>query len=436
MMVPRKSITYILSITCILAFYLKMCDENAENFTLGEEFIETQTDITLIDTFSVSLSTVLLDKVETSGTENMLIGNYEDKFLGKISCNSYFQIGIPTSIDIENEDVYDSLYLVIYSNGYFRGDTTKPQGIYVYQLTENIVTETDEVLTNQSTFSYNPNPIGTIIYNPKPTSAEDSVLIKINDNVGLDLFLKINEESDVISNNELFIDQFHGLVLKADEAYTGSVVGFNVNSSDVKLVLCTTRFGEHGREEIRNEFTMYDSTKQFNQITYDLSSTLLKPLAEQRYELPTTNTHGLAFLQAGVGLIIRVDFPSLSNILMFEQGTIVKAELIVLSVDTGNDDGDLNSSLLLYKSDKINRVQSSIASASKITTGESYEEEITYTFDITDYLKDELDDLYFDPEESGLLITLSSTALSSTLERLIIDNKSPKTKLKIYYLTY
>ncbi len=427
---------YFLLFMFTLLSILSTCDENAENFTLGEEFIESQTDINLIDTFSVVLSTVILDKVETSGTENMLVGNYEDNLLGEIYCDSYFQIGTANSIDIEYGDSYDSLYLVLKYNGYFLGDTSQSQKISVYQLAENIVTEADEVLTNQSTFSYNPNPIGAVIFNPQTISDEDNVLIKIDDNIGLDLFSKINEESEIITNNELFIDYFHGLVLKADETNQKLVVGFNASKDDVKLVLCTTRFGEYGDEEIRNEFTMGDSTKQFNHISYDLSSTLLKPLVEQRYELPTTNTNGRAFLQAGIGLLIRVDFPSLSNILMFQQGTIVKAELTVLSSNIDNKDRELNSSLLLYKSDKINRVQTSIASASKITTGESYEEEITYTFDITDYLKDELDDLYFAPEESGLLITLSSNTLGSTLERLIIDNKSPKTKLKIYYLTY
>ena len=121
-----------LLIIFITSFFLNTCKENPGEFTLGEEFIESQTYITLIDTFSANLSTVILDTVITSGTESMLIGNYRDNVFGKITSHSYFQIGIPDSLelyDVQNDDIYDSLNLIIRYNNYFFGDTTRLQRI-------------------------------------------------------------------------------------------------------------------------------------------------------------------------------------------------------------------------------------------------------------------------------------------------------------------
>ena len=101
---PIKLSVLIIFISCL---FFKACDKNPAKFTLGEEYIESQTDLTLIDTFSVSLSTVILDTVITSGTGSMLIGSYRDDIFGKITSHSYFQIGIPDSFDVEDDDIYD-----------------------------------------------------------------------------------------------------------------------------------------------------------------------------------------------------------------------------------------------------------------------------------------------------------------------------------------
>ena len=97
----------------VLYLFINACDNNPTKFTLGEEYIESQTDLVSIDTFSVSLSTVILDTITTSSTVTLLIGHYRDDIFGKITSHSYFQLGIPDSFDIETDDIYDSLKLVI-----------------------------------------------------------------------------------------------------------------------------------------------------------------------------------------------------------------------------------------------------------------------------------------------------------------------------------
>lgn len=63
--VPTSLNLAILSLTLICSG----CIENPGEFALGREFIASETSLSVIDTFSVNLSTVLLDTVETSGME-------------------------------------------------------------------------------------------------------------------------------------------------------------------------------------------------------------------------------------------------------------------------------------------------------------------------------------------------------------------------------
>ncbi len=422
-----------LSIIFISAIFMNTCNKDPGKFTLGEEFIESQTDLNAIDTFSVSFSTVILDTVATSGTGSLLIGNYRDDIFGKITSHGYFQIGIPESFDVEEDDVYDSLRMVIKYNNYFFGDTTQSQKISIHQLTENIELDDDNVITSETSFSYDPDPIGSIVYTPRPNNPVDSLIIQISDVIGLDLFSKLKDNSEILTDDETFINYFHGLVLVADEGYEGSIIGFNASQSDAKLVLYTRRSAELTAERINYEFGLASTSKQFNHIIHDFTSTQLSLLIDQRNKLSSIETDGLSFVQGGIGVIVKINFPSLGEILLFDKGTILKAQLSISPLPNNNG-FDLPSILYLYESDKLNRMISTVTS-STLTVDELYNEETAYSFDITEYLSDELADSYVDPEE-GLLITLSPNDLKTTFGRLIVDAQNQNSELKIYYLSY
>jgi hypothetical protein len=416
--------------------WFNSCKENPGEFTLGEEFVESQTNLTLIDTFSVSFSTVILDTVVTSGTGSILLGNYQDEVFGKIKSNSYFQIGIPDSLiyyDLQDDDLYDSLNLILIYNNYYFGDTTNTQKISVHQLTEKIESDESGNITSSTTFNYNSNPIGSIIYTPQPNA--DTLFIKLSDDVGLDLFSKLRDNSEILTDNETFINYFHGLVLVSDDLYEGSIIGFNVNTENVKLILYTHRISQT-TEKLNYDFELENTNMQFNNIVHNFSSTQLAQLIEQRNELPNMISDGLSFLQGGTGLVVRVDFPTLQEILLFDRGLVVKGELSITPLPGSYVNFTLPPTLVIYQSDALNRRNGLVYnSTSTLTTDDLYQEETIYTFDITEFLKDELMDSYRDPEK-GLLITLPSDNLNTTFYRLIADATSNKNKLKIYYLTY
>jgi hypothetical protein len=365
----------------------------------------------------------------------LLIGSYRDAVFGKVTSHSYLQIGVSGSTDVYDDDIYDSLNLVILYNQYSFGDTTQSQKISVHKLTEKIELYENDVITSETTFGYDPNPIGSIIYTPRPHNSQDTLSIKISDAVGRDLFTKLRDNSEIMQSTDQFLNYFYGLVLRADETYEGAIVGFEGGENDVKLILHTRREA-YTIEEIDYEFALFAATKQFNNFEHDLTTTLLNPLVDQRTELPDAKTGGLAFLQGGTGLMIRVDFPSLAEILMLDRGEIAEAQLSISPLENSYHELALPSQLVLYGADKLNRktelvrTNQGALATSTLNLDEMYYENTAYVFDVTQYLTAELADAYFDSEK-GLLITLPSEDL---FNRLIIDSRN--TKLKIYYLSY
>lgn len=431
---------YSILIVLISSFVFNACIENPGEFTLGDEFIETKTNLMLIDTFSVSLSTVILDTVGSNGTGSLFVGNYRDESFGYISSQSYLQIGVPDSYEFLDDEKYDSLSLIIKYNNYSYGDTTKSQKISVYQLTENIEYTYDEIITNRTSLGFNSNSIGSLQYTPKPNGLTDSLSIRISDNIGEDLFTKLKEDSQIITDSEVFIKYFHGLLLKAEDTNESSIIGFEANADDVRLVLYTSR-EVLTTENKFYEFGLNDITKQFNNVSHNFSSTQLNNLVEQQGELSNTETSGLSFLQGGIGLTIKINFPSLSDILLFEKGTIMEAKLSIHPLINSYSKFSLPSELFIYKANNQNSINDELlteqgyVASSTLNIDELYEEETTYEFDVTDYINEGITNSYINPD-NGLLMSLSSDYLQKSFTRLIVDAQNKKTNLKIYYLTY
>ncbi len=155
---------------------------------------------------------------------------------------------------------------------------------------------------------------------------------------------------------------------------------------------------------------------------------------EQRTKLPSSSTGGLSFLHGGIGVAIRVDFPSLQEALLIKKAAILAATLSICPAKNEYDKVELPPDLIIQEADGLNRPGGAVAS-STLDVDKLYGEETAYSFDITKYLLDELSDFYVDPEK-GLLITLPSSIWNTKLHRLIAQTESKNTKLRMYYLSY
>ena len=414
--------------------FITACVENSEEPTLGEEYIDSQTNLISVDSFTVDFSTIIFDALITSNSGTILVGNYSDDVFGKISSKSYFQLDIPSYYDIETIDRYDSLQLVLNYGSYSFGDTTKTQKLYVHQLREKLEYEEGVIIHSNVSLDYNPTPIGSIEFKPEDRNSADTLAIKIDDEIGLDLFTKLRDNNESISSIDNFISYFYGLVLVADEESNSNITAFIATDDMVKMRLFTTR-ETLPEVELFYDFDLYDDTKQFNEITHDFTSTPLSSLVEQETPLPSSETDGLVYLQGGTGVAIKVKFPTISDLLLYERGAIIDAKLFITPKENSYGTIPLPEELATYTADIFNRVDESIGSSS-LDVDELYQENTVYTFDLTSYINERVEAGYFDPTDS-IIITLSTDdALGTTFNRLIVDMKNLKTKLRIYYLTY
>ncbi len=161
------------------------------------------------DSATILSKTVREDSLRTDEISSHLLGSIWDPVLGKHEASVYAQLaleGVP-SFGIYNQA--DSLVLsLIYTGSY--GDTTYPQNISVYRITENMYY--DSAYYSNRTFTYDSNPLGTASIAPMPLTpvvvGSDTVTarMRINLNVTLaDSIMALNGQSQ-LSTNALWID--------------------------------------------------------------------------------------------------------------------------------------------------------------------------------------------------------------------------------------
>jgi hypothetical protein len=408
------------------------CQENPESSSLGKEYVNSGTRVGLIDTFAVRLSTVIMDTMVTSGTGSMLVGTYHDEVFGGLTCESFLQVGIPGSFDVGSDDLYDSLRLVLTYNTYAYGDTTRPQRLLVHKLNAAIGYEYDYTITSNASVGYDAVPLGALTYSPGPNGENTTIAVPLSDQLGRDLFTRLADGSETIKDNDQFRTILPGLMIREDPSYSGNIIGFHGGPSTVRLVLFTRKAETYEANPV--SFPLQDSTKQFNHIVHDFAGTPLASLKRQRYALPSGDAGGRAFIQGGVGLAVRVDFPSLPEVLTAGRRTLLAAKLTLAPQVGSYAVNTLPEQLYLYSADAVNSAQNAVASSS-VAVDEMYNEGTVYTFDITSYLRSEFADSYIDPG-AGLLITLPSSSLYTQCMRLVGDAHSRNLKLSLFFLSY
>src|SRR5882762_7278628 len=118
-----KRILYALLISST-AFFAG-CDKAAIQF--GQNYIDVNnTNIVLVDSMTVGVSTVYKDSVPTAQTNTILLGVTTDPYFGKTTASSYLSL-VPASNtppDFLPNAQYDSLVLLMKSNKDYYGDTT------------------------------------------------------------------------------------------------------------------------------------------------------------------------------------------------------------------------------------------------------------------------------------------------------------------------
>jgi len=117
------------------------------NYEVGSDFLESNANIRVIDTFSINTGTFKVDNLITSGIGRILLGKIQDDNLGSLSSNSYFQLST-SNFTIDDNAEYDSIGFVMNYDKYYYGDTLVDQTYKLYRVTETFEPEDDEDRVN------------------------------------------------------------------------------------------------------------------------------------------------------------------------------------------------------------------------------------------------------------------------------------------------
>jgi hypothetical protein len=406
-----------------------------DDFTTGDNFIEEKTRLSVIDTFEVEMSTVLLDSLSTSGTEIALVGNYHDNYFGSLNSVAYFRPGFK-SFKPDETFIFDSASVALVYSGDSYGDTTALMSVSIYQLDEPITLDDDNYLYNNSGFDFSSNIIGSRAFYPEPHSA-DTLFISAN-SFGENLFALYMDKDDNVTSSDLFLKFLKGFVLKSD--FGNSVIGFKSDASQTFLKIYYHLNNETSTES--SEIIPFGLvTYQFNSVHCDYADSELAKFKTDNSELSSEETGNKVFMQAIVGFLPKIKFPTLQNITLENRWRILKAELVLEPVWQSGDLFPLPEKFCLYMTDKYNNLGNALTENdgsviySTLATDDLFNENTRYTIDITRFINDELSDGYFDSND-GLLIGLTESEMNKTLTRLMVECKESSVKLRLYYLTY
>jgi hypothetical protein len=433
----KTIILIIVTIICISCGF----NSSQDAVSIGDDFIESGSSLSVVDSFSVKLSTILLDSITTSGTTVLWTGAYPDKETGNIASTGYCEIGVPTAPNVEDKDRFDSLMLVMnYSAGYY-GDTTGYQTLHVYRLNQELKGDENSKFWNRTYVGYEQNPIGEITFKPKPLS-KGTLKIRLSDQIGKEFLQMLKDKDEIVSSFENFREYFMGIALGTGNL-NSVILGFNCDTT-LNLVLHTQRSGIE-KEVIKNRFPLGSVNTSFNHFTADRTGTPISIISKREIEIPSGQSGNKTFVQSGIGLMTRVDFPSMQSLMEMDRKYILlKAELYMFPEPGTYKQVGLPRQLVLFHTDKANRVVSEIvgqdnsAIAAEIQVDEMFNVDTYYKFDITDFLTTEISDYYFEPEH-GLLIGETTNELGTSLNRVVFSdrkNTAYKPLVKLYFMYY
>ncbi|MGQ1889370.1 DUF4270 family protein [Thermophagus sp. OGC60D27] len=435
-----KDIQPFLSIILLLTLVplTPSCSEG--DLSIGDGFVTTDTYTAIVDTFSLQLSTIKMDSVETSSTGVAITGYTSDEY-SATKAASFFQV-INDANSINDKEQFDSICLILSHNGFYRGDTSSLFTINVHRLEEEIETNDSWTLCNYDSFKYSETPLATYRYTPEPND-ERTISIRLDDELGKTLMDTL--QNDVNLTTSEFTDWFKGLALIPDTTSNNLILGFEAGTDSIYLRLYTHRID---LEKVENhfDFPLSETSLQFNHIKSYPVNSALENLDSYKKKLKTQNLNNTAIQEAGTGYFTRIDIPGISSMKALQQkGRIVKANLTI-GIDAATFEyQEPPETIYLLEADKINQVAGYVINSSDysvtgtLTTSSAlYERDWYYTFDIT-YFLNALVDEEITSDGTGILIAYSEEDLQGSCYKMLFDgydSAESKTRLNVFYYYY
>ncbi len=454
-----------LFIFIVSIFWVACSSDEFEIQEVGDNFIPANTEVQLIDTFTVRASTFMMDSVPTSNTASMLVGQYNDTNFGKVKSVAYakLKLGGKFRLEEKNQPVFDSIVFISYYNRYYYGDTTKMQTISFHRVSEEMKRPKNNIFYNSDSFKYDEQPLGNIQFKAEPNTTEkrkgeeDNVKsvpldlrIRLNDDFGKHLMELALQNSDTLVEQKMFEEMMPGFCLVPNADDDAAIIGLypyardNRNSridtlTKVRLYYHEER-GSSPNTSKKFDLKLGEGNYIFNNIVSDRAGTPLESLALQKEDISSELTADATYVQGGIGVKTKLEIPYLRNLYQLGvTGALLKAELLMFPEveNHGNIMYPLPRTFTLSLCDGRNRVISVLSSPknaevpllAELIVEQQYEEDYYYSFDITNFVNGVLANVYTE-ETQSLIVDLNAPADTDSVNRVIFYNSKTNSKRK------
>lgn len=428
-----KLILHIITLLGIVTIVSTGCTDG--NTEIGNNWVTVHSRVILIDTCTVEMSSVLLDSIPTSCGGRVFAGVRHSSLWGITHVSTYMTFSVTNDFSQSTTPEYgenvkfDSLTLYMVPDDMFCGDTLNLITLSVHRLAEQVELNDNDELYGHSEFAYETTPLAKKSFYPRPLRGRE-VEIRLPDNLGREFLNLLVEQDNKMESDENFRKYFNGLLLKSDDA-SRAILGFKGADSICMLKLYYRTSGYAEAEAHVVDFKL-DTTLMFTHVEIDRSGTPLDGLTLKNDEIASTQSDDKAFAQGLTGIYIKIGFPYLNNLRSLgDHCKVTDAELRIYpfagSYNKQNY-SSLPSTMNMYISDENNISTGSAIvdddgenlQTGSFTYDEQFPEKTYYTYDITDFINDQLGKIGVNKR----FLQMLDPNYGYTLDELVIGNQN------------
>ncbi|GAB5525991.1 MAG: hypothetical protein Roseis2KO_38630 [Roseivirga sp.] len=374
-------------------FLFISCEENGSFGLNGDDVAPVE--FSSID-IGVTSSVVLLDSIGSSSVGTLLVGEYQNNTFGSLVAKGYSRINLNRAsiFQIASEAILDSVRLNLTFNYiYDTSATASTWGLDMFSLARP-VTDTLHITTDNTVIS------STLLSSAEiqVTKLDSTYAIPVDEAWGADLFERLRTEDATVVDQESFERFFRGVGFVARSGVSPNILGIEMseNSNITMYYREPSSTGEIDREltHVMNLHTV----PSFYGLDLDRSGTDTESI--QTFHTEYLPASGKRFIQAGAGIVTKIDISDFQNFLTDDPRIINLAEFSVGPIDQLNEDIPPPESVFLVITDDRNTLikdQGNFRSIqrdgdSQIGSGNPVEliydaETRTYTGSVTSYIQ-------------------------------------------------
>lgn len=428
-----------------------------EDFNIGGYLVDPHTRAVLTDTLRVKVSTLAGDSVITSNRGVVYAGHYNDPQIGAMTAQAYIEFERTQNNETSKLATYDSAVLVLRPNGSYYGDTTKLTTLQIYKMAYRIEMNDDGFLYSTSAgIPTDAQPLAEKTVRMK-TGKKERFEIRLPDAFGEYLFQGIRYNEDYM-NADNYLKTFPGLSVVGAP---GSECVHGLNASDTT---CMVRIYYHITTSYKEDKTMdFKVSNTSPKYYFRLQSVRLPDLQINSKDdpKPSSQTRNMGFVMSGAPLSVRIEFPSLNNLVKLSEIVMIKnAELIIYPIQYSYETVPLPPKLQLFIYDPTKGIteQQMYQNTDPLTGRRDtpdgslspnyrYVQHPYYSFNITDFISGQLGREGYNKHALTVAIPVDNYGEQVSLQRFVFGDQSywyknetqsnfNRIQLKVTYVTY